>query len=79
MKLVYKIYDRPNKKQLFIFAWESGLKGITVYRAGCEREGILVNKDGKKDESNICPECGAELQHVEGCVTCMNCGYSKCS
>lgn len=66
-------------KQLFIFAWESGLKGITVYRAGCEREGILVNKDGKKDESNICPECGEELQHVEGCVTCMNCGYSKCS
>lgn len=66
-------------KQLFIFAWESGLKGITVYRAGCAREGILVNKDGKKDESNICPECGEELQHVEGCVTCMNCGYSKCS
>lgn len=65
-------------KQLFIFAWQAGLKGITVYRSGCKREGILVSKDDKVNK-DVCPECGSELNHVEGCVSCSNCGYSKCS
>ena len=25
-----------------------------------------------------CPECGADLKHEMGCVTCVSCGYSKC-
>lgn len=25
-----------------------------------------------------CPQCGGELVHEMGCVTCVNCGYSKC-
>ena len=28
--------------------------------------------------AGICPECGGELKHEMGCVTCMSCGYSKC-
>ena len=41
----------PNKcslseiEQLYLYAWEKGLKGVTIYRAGCAREGILINKD----------------------------------
>lgn len=35
-------------KDLYIYAWEKHLKGITVYRAGCKRAGIL-NADTKKD------------------------------
>lgn len=27
---------------------------------------------------NNCPECGGELIHEMGCVTCNSCGYSKC-
>lgn len=30
------------------------------------------------DNSNKCPECGNELKHEGGCVSCNNCGYSKC-
>lgn len=29
-------------EQLYLYGWQQGLKGITIYRAGCAREGILV-------------------------------------
>ncbi|MEG0692551.1 MAG: TSCPD domain-containing protein, partial [Oscillospiraceae bacterium] len=25
-----------------------------------------------------CPECGSPLEHEGGCISCCNCGYSKC-
>jgi ribonucleoside-diphosphate reductase alpha chain len=28
--------------------------------------------------AKYCPECGQKLEHEGGCVTCRNCGYSKC-
>lgn len=36
-------------KELYMYAWEKHLKGITVYRAGCKRAGIL-NAETKKDD-----------------------------
>jgi ribonucleoside-diphosphate reductase alpha chain len=36
--------------------------------------------DGEKPESgSFCSECGGELIYQEGCLICMNCGFSKCS
>ena len=29
--------------------------------------------------NEICPECGSELSHQGGCVTCLNCTWSKCN
>ena len=34
-------------EDLYMYAWKKGLKGITVYRDGCQREGILTTKDTK--------------------------------
>ncbi len=28
--------------------------------------------------AKFCPECGSRLEHEGGCVTCRECGYSKC-
>ena len=28
---------------------------------------------------SICPECAGQLRFEEGCETCHECGYSKCS
>ena len=28
--------------------------------------------------NNACPDCGMEMANEGGCVTCKNCGYSKC-
>jgi len=26
----------------------------------------------------VCPDCGSALWHIEGCMVCKSCGYSKC-
>lgn len=36
---------------LYIYAWQKGLKGITVYRDNCQRSGIL-KKESKKDKKS---------------------------
>jgi ribonucleoside-diphosphate reductase alpha chain len=35
-------------EKIYLNAWAYGLKGVTVYRAGCAREGILVTDETKK-------------------------------
>ena len=42
-------------ENLYMYAWKNGLKGITVYRAGCAREGILVATP-KKEKTPILEE-----------------------
>lgn len=37
---------------LYLEAWLSGLKGVTIYRDGCKREGILSKKEKRKINSN---------------------------
>lgn len=37
-------------ERLYMSAWKFGLKGVTVYRAGCAREGIL-NAESKSEEN----------------------------
>jgi ribonucleoside-diphosphate reductase alpha chain len=40
-------------EQLYLYAWKSGLKGITIFRSGCKRESILHSlnsKDNKEPE-----------------------------
>ena len=37
--------------------------------------------DTMKKAANIvgvCPDCGGALWHIEGCMVCKSCGYSKC-
>ena len=44
-----------------------------------QKESIEVNSsDNHNKKSDKCPECGGELIHEMGCVTCTSCGYSKC-
>ena len=40
-------------KDLYMYAWEKHLKGITVYRAGCKRAGILNADTNKDDEPKL--------------------------
>ena len=41
---------------LYAYAWEQGLKGVTIYRDGCKRSGILSTSSSNADEQEIDPE-----------------------
>ena len=71
---------------IYVEAYKNKLKGITIYRDGCKRSGILINEKPKKEELEegmekfICPECKNEaIIPSGGCAVCLNCGYSKCN
>lgn len=40
-------------ENIYYEAWALGLKGVTVYRAGCAREGVLVTTDNKNVENAV--------------------------
>lgn len=39
-------------ENLYIYAWDFGLKGVTIFRDGCKRAGILTTDTKKKEEDN---------------------------
>ena len=51
---------------------------IMTWKNGVTRALKNYIKDGTKVKQ-ACPECGQEsLVYKDGCVTCVNCGHSKC-
>jgi len=80
-------------KKAYLLGWKLGLKGITIYRDGSKLDQVL-NVKGKESATSIhshpatkpgttaktvCPECGAAAQVSDGCISCPQCGWSKCS
>lgn len=51
---------------------------INTWKAGVVRALKKYIPDGTKAKHNKCPKCSSELVYQEGCLTCMNCDYSKC-
>lgn len=43
-----------------------------------ENIAMMLNPENWVIPNNTCPECGMEMTNEGGCVTCKNCGYSKC-
>jgi ribonucleoside-diphosphate reductase alpha chain len=63
--------------KLYIEAGIRGLKGVTVYRDGCYRQGVLEVKQ-KETSERKCPECGVGVMVSGGCSICLECGHSEC-
>jgi ribonucleoside-diphosphate reductase alpha chain len=63
------------------FAFQTGCKGVTVFRDGCKAQQVL--RAGLEVEAALdaehCPECGNPLVMQGGCRNCPSCGYSICT
>ena len=49
-------------EDIYINAWKYGLKGVTVYRSGCKREGILTVDKPTDIQNTIAPKRPKELE-----------------
>lgn len=65
-------------EQLYMEAWKEGLKGLTIYRDGCARTGILTNKDTKEDEESHELKRGEWEAKPQGCIEIPRKIYSGC-
>ena len=49
-------------EDIYINAWKYGLKGVTIYRSGCKREGILTVDKPIDIQSTVAPKRPKELE-----------------
>lgn len=78
---VSKTINLPNEvsreaiAEAYRLAFETGCKGVTVFRDGCKNRQVLRAGSGV----GACPECGEPMVMQGGCQTCPSCGYSICT
>ena len=51
--------------QLYVAAWECGCKGLTVYRAGCKKEGVLTVDKPKEEKVPTASENTIQIPIVD--------------
>lgn len=74
-------------QEIYMQAWKSGCKGITVYVKGSRQQVVLETKASKPEDvveetsNNVCgtPGCAGTIIKEEGCERCTGCEYSACS
>ena len=49
---------------LYIYAWEKGIKGVTIYRDGCARSGILISNKTQKSNLDRIDELQEEIKQL---------------
>lgn len=51
---------------------------INTWKNGVIRSLKVYMEDGEI-KGEVCPSCGGKIQRINGCKSCMNCGWSACS
>jgi ribonucleoside-diphosphate reductase alpha chain len=66
-------------ENIYLEAWKHGLKGVTIYRSGCAREGVLTTTEKSnsepKTEVEVKSNIGLERHLTTGCGSLHVCAY----
>lgn len=67
-----------NVYEIYMKAWKAKLKGITIFRDGCKRSGVLINEKPKKEEDEIIieKEIAVTTEECEKFI-CPECGNEQ--
>lgn len=58
----------------FLATYKNGdIKQVTI-----NTEDAQISFPQRKTSAALCPDCGSTIEHVEGCLKCSSCGWSKC-
>ena len=57
--------DEKTIAKLYVAAWECGCKGLTVYRAGCKKEGVLTVDKPKEEKPSTSSENTIQIPIVD--------------
>ena len=60
--------DVATIRDLYQAAWEEGCKGLTIYRAGCKKEGVLVVDTPKEQTSENTIQIPLSDTSIDNCV-----------
>ena len=80
MKIPHFVFLSRQKSGMDAGTLEETVKQFSKdsHRMGKDTVIIEDNKLHPADEENLCPECQGQIEYVEGCMVCRNCGFSKC-
>lgn len=70
-------FSVEDTESLYLYAYEKGLKGVTIFRDGCKRTGILTTNGAAEEESSrynyIVPISRKKIGTTHGCTYCKKC------
>lgn len=56
-------------ESLYLYAWEKGLKGVTIFREGCKRTGVLtIDKKEQPKTKHLPMQRGMVVQADDNCI-----------
>jgi ribonucleoside-diphosphate reductase alpha chain len=58
---------------------QKATEDITSMASAASRVLKKYIKNGEEAVGQVCPTCGQSVVYIEGCVSCPNCSWSKCS
>lgn len=72
------LIDMTNEMKTYLKSQkEYNIKDIKLYKEALPSERVKMEIYGKSDGEK-CPECGMPMERTCGCISCPNCGWSKC-